>query len=63
MLAARDFKGLKQHCSVDEDEVREMWQEIRALDSKPGNRFHAGPDPLQPTSESSASPGWVGDRT
>lgn len=47
MLAHRDFKGLKQHCHVDEDDLLEMWQEIRALDPRPGNRFHsAGPESI-----------------
>ncbi|WP_353642861.1 RNA polymerase factor sigma-54 [Mesorhizobium sp. WSM2239] len=41
MLARRDFQALKQLCGVDEDDLRDMWQEIRALDPKPGNRFQS----------------------
>lgn len=42
MLARRDFQALKQHCGVDEDDLLDMLHEIRALDPKPGNRFHSG---------------------
>ncbi|HEV2897427.1 MAG TPA: RNA polymerase factor sigma-54 [Pseudaminobacter sp.] len=41
MLAQRDFQALKQHCGVDDDDLLDMWQEIRALDPKPGNRFQS----------------------
>ncbi|MET2832800.1 RNA polymerase factor sigma-54 [Mesorhizobium shangrilense] len=43
MLARRDFQALKQRCGVDEDDLLDMLQEIRALDPKPGNRFQSGP--------------------
>ncbi|RRH94521.1 RNA polymerase sigma-54 factor [Mesorhizobium tamadayense] len=42
MLARRDFQTLKQRCDVDEEDLLDMLQEIRALDPKPGNRFQSG---------------------
>ncbi|WP_192246674.1 RNA polymerase factor sigma-54 [Mesorhizobium silamurunense] len=42
MLARRDFQALKQRCGVDEEDLLDMLQEIRALDPKPGNRFQSG---------------------
>ncbi|PBB52099.1 MULTISPECIES: RNA polymerase factor sigma-54 [Mesorhizobium] len=42
MLARRDFQTLKQRCGVDEEDLLDMLQEIRALDPKPGNRFQSG---------------------
>ncbi|SFL04786.1 RNA polymerase, sigma 54 subunit, RpoN/SigL [Mesorhizobium albiziae] len=41
MLAQRKFQALKRHCGVDEDDLLDMWHEIRALDPKPGNRFQS----------------------
>ncbi|MBM2715714.1 RNA polymerase factor sigma-54 [Mesorhizobium caraganae] len=49
MLARRDFQALKQRCGVDEDDLLDMLQEIRALDPKPGNRFQSGaPESIVP---------------
>ncbi|WP_192178714.1 RNA polymerase factor sigma-54 [Mesorhizobium amorphae] len=42
MLARRDFQALKQRCGIDEEDLLDMLQEIRALDPKPGNRFQSG---------------------
>ena len=39
LLAARDLAGLAQICEVSEDELIEMWGEIRTLDPKPGLEF------------------------
>ncbi|WP_036259577.1 RNA polymerase factor sigma-54 [Mesorhizobium sp. WSM3224] len=42
MLAQRDFKALKRHCGVDEEDLVDMLHEIQALDPKPGNKFQSG---------------------
>lgn len=39
MLARRDFAGLKKVCRVDDDDLRDMIGEIRALNPKPGEAF------------------------
>ncbi len=39
MMAARKIDRLKSICGVDLDDLRDMIQEIRALDPKPGLRF------------------------
>lgn len=42
LLAKRDFQSLKQLCGVDEDDLLDMMDEIRALDPKPGTAFSGG---------------------
>jgi len=39
MLAARDLKGLLDICGVDQEDLAEMIDEIKALDPKPGLQF------------------------
>lgn len=39
LLARRDFNQLKRLCEVDQEDLTEMLEEIRALDPKPGNAF------------------------
>lgn len=41
LLARRDFRALKRRCRVDEDDLLDMLNEIRALDPKPGNQFQS----------------------
>ncbi|RWE06756.1 MAG: RNA polymerase sigma-54 factor [Mesorhizobium sp.] len=49
MLARGDFQGLKQRCGVDEEDLLDMRNEIRALDPKPGDRFQSGtPETIVP---------------
>jgi len=40
LLAKRDLKGLMKVCGVDEEDIQDMVQEIRALDPKPGRTFN-----------------------
>lgn len=40
MLAAHDAKGLMKKCGVDEEDLREMVSEIRALNPKPALAFN-----------------------
>jgi RNA polymerase sigma-54 factor len=42
LLARRDFASLKRICGVEEDDLLDMLQEIRALDPRPGTRFVGG---------------------
>jgi RNA polymerase sigma-54 factor len=46
LLARRDFVGLKRACDVDDDDLREMVAELRALTPRPGAAF--GGEPAQP---------------
>ena len=46
LLAKRDLAALKRICRVDEEDLTEMIQEIRALDPKPGAVY--GVAPVQP---------------
>jgi RNA polymerase sigma-54 factor len=46
LLAKRDLAGLKRACGVDDEDLREMIAEIRALTPRPGAAF--GGDPIQP---------------
>ena len=39
LLARRDFPQLKRICGVDQEDLSEMIEEIKALDPKPGNAF------------------------
>ncbi|MET0605759.1 MAG: RNA polymerase factor sigma-54 [Beijerinckiaceae bacterium] len=39
LLAKRDFSALMKLCAVDEEDLRDMVREIRALDPKPGRIF------------------------
>jgi RNA polymerase sigma-54 factor len=42
LLARRDLAGLMRLCGVDDEDIREMIAEIRALDPKPGLKFGGG---------------------
>jgi RNA polymerase sigma-54 factor len=42
-LARRDLAALKRLCGVDDEDLREMIAEIRALDPKPGQRYGGQP--------------------
>jgi RNA polymerase sigma-54 factor len=42
LLAKRDFAELKRLCEVDEDDLRDMANEIRRLNPKPGLAFGGG---------------------
>ncbi|MFN3520853.1 MAG: RNA polymerase factor sigma-54 [Phenylobacterium sp.] len=46
LLARRDLSGLKRACGVDDEDLREMIAEVRALTPRPGAAF--GGDPVQP---------------
>jgi RNA polymerase sigma-54 factor len=46
LLAKRDLPGLRKACDVDDEDLREMIAEVRALTPKPGAAF--GGDPIQP---------------
>ncbi|MGE0211075.1 MAG: RNA polymerase factor sigma-54 [Parvibaculaceae bacterium] len=39
LVARKDFAALKQICGVDQDDLRDMLGELRALNPKPGNAF------------------------
>ncbi|MGE5539281.1 MAG: RNA polymerase factor sigma-54 [Gemmatimonas sp.] len=43
LLARRDLGALKRVCGVDDDDLRDMIAEIRALDPKPGLRYGGQP--------------------
>jgi RNA polymerase sigma-54 factor len=42
LLARRDFQALKKLCGVDDEDLAEMREEIRALDPRPGMAFAGG---------------------
>jgi RNA polymerase sigma-54 factor len=42
LLARRDFQALKRICGVDDEDLAEMRDEIRALDPRPGMAFAGG---------------------
>jgi RNA polymerase sigma-54 factor len=46
LLARRDMAGLKRACEVDDEDLKEMLAELRALTPRPGATF--GSDPIQP---------------
>jgi RNA polymerase sigma-54 factor len=46
LLARRDLAGLKRLCGVDDEDLREMIAEVRALTPRPGAAF--GGEPVQP---------------
>jgi RNA polymerase sigma-54 factor len=46
LLARRDLSALRRVCGVDEEDVREMLAELRALTPRPGSAF--GGEPSQP---------------
>ena len=46
LLARRDLAGLKRLCGVDDEDLREMIGEVRALTPRPGAAF--GGEPVQP---------------
>jgi len=46
LLARRDLAGLKRICGVDDEDLRDMIREIRALTPRPGAAF--GGEPVQP---------------
>ena len=43
LLAKRDMNGLRKLCGVDDEDLREMVAEIRALTPRPGAAFHSDP--------------------
>jgi RNA polymerase sigma-54 factor len=43
LLARRDFVGLKKACGVDDEDLREMVAELRALTPRPGAAFGGEP--------------------
>ena len=43
LLAKRDMNGLRKACGVDDEDLREMVAEIRALTPRPGAAFHSDP--------------------
>lgn len=43
LLAKRDLAGLRRLCGVDDEDLREMVAEIRALNPRPGAAFHSEP--------------------
>ncbi|MGD1885943.1 MAG: RNA polymerase factor sigma-54 [Cohaesibacteraceae bacterium] len=43
LVARRDFAKLRKLCGVDQDDLVEMVEELRALDPKPGRAFTAAP--------------------
>jgi len=47
LLARRDMTGLRKACGVDEEDLRDMVAELRALTPRPGAAFGNG-DPIQP---------------
>jgi RNA polymerase sigma-54 factor len=48
LLARRDMAALKRACAVDDEDLREMVAELRALTPRPGSVF--GGEPAQPVS-------------
>ncbi|HSV04744.1 MAG TPA: RNA polymerase factor sigma-54 [Phenylobacterium sp.] len=48
LLARRDMPGLRKACGVDDDDLREMIAELKALTPRPGAAF--GGEPAQPVS-------------
>ncbi|MEJ0095974.1 MAG: RNA polymerase factor sigma-54 [Methylocella sp.] len=49
LLAKRDFLALRKICNVDEEDVADMFAEIRRLNPKPGRAFSGGSiQPLVP---------------
>ncbi|MES2035116.1 MAG: RNA polymerase factor sigma-54 [Pseudomonadota bacterium] len=46
LLAKRDMPGLRKACGVDDDDLRDMIGELRALTPRPGSAF--GGEPSQP---------------
>lgn len=46
LLARRDLAGLRRACGVDDEDLKEMIAEIRALTPRPGAAF--GSEPVQP---------------
>jgi RNA polymerase sigma-54 factor len=46
LLARRDMAGLKRACGVDDEDLKEMIAELKALTPRPGAAF--GSEPLQP---------------
>ncbi len=62
LVARRDFAALKRLCSVDDDDLAEMLDEIRSLSPKPGNAFGAvAVQPVIPDVLVRAAPdgGWI----
>jgi RNA polymerase sigma-54 factor len=45
LLARRDMAALRKLCGVDDEDLREMVAEIRALTPRPGAAFHTEPAP------------------
>ena len=43
LLARRDMAALRKSCGVDDEDLREMVAEIRALTPRPGAAFHSEP--------------------
>jgi RNA polymerase sigma-54 factor len=46
LVAKRDYKLLREKCGVDAEDLREMVEELRRLNPKPGHAF--GFEPVQP---------------
>src|SRR3546814_9479228 len=62
ILARRDFAELRRICGVDDEDLRDMAQEIRRLDPKPALRFDFEPvQTLVPDIFMRAHPegGWI----
>ena len=45
-VAKRDYPGLRQACSVSQEDLQDMLLELRSLNPKPGNAF--GSEPISP---------------
>jgi len=43
LLAKRDMAGLRRLCGVDDEDLREMVAEVRALNPRPGAAYHSEP--------------------
>lgn len=46
LVAAGEFGQLRRRCGVDEEDLRDMLSELRALDPRPGQKFDF--EPIQP---------------
>jgi len=62
LLGRRDFAALKRLCGVDDEDLADMFEEIRSLDPKPGHSF--GGDMVQPvvpdvTVRQGPDGGWI----
>jgi RNA polymerase sigma-54 factor len=61
LLARRDMNGLRRICGVDDEDLREMVAEIRALNPRPGAASRPSrPRPWCPTSMSARASAGCG---